>query len=308
MSPSPLRVHGALITVSVLFGANYVFTKHILDGGVPAGSWVLFRMLAATTVLVPLALLLRRRSAGWPRPAAWLGLVVAALFGIVLNQILFTAGLAHTTPEHSAVINAGIPTWTLLVAVLAGQERLGWRRVLAIVLALGGVCWLLGVDRLLAGDGPSSADAARGDTVYGDLLTVANSIVFAVHLVLLRRLGRGIDPWLSTAVMFASGALMIGIWSGPAVAAADLVAVTTAPVLWFALYAVLFSTVLTYLLNTWALRHTHSSQVAIYINLQPLVAAALHTALGAPFPGGRFFGALALIAAGLWLQSRTRAS
>lgn len=295
--------------MSVLFGANYVFTKHILDGGVPAGSWVLFRMLAATAVLVPLALLLRRRRAGWPRPGAWLGLVVAALFGIVLNQILFTAGLARTTPEHSAVINAGIPTWTLLVAVLAGQERLGWRRVLAILLALGGVCWLLGVDRLLAGDGAAAgADAARGSTVHGDLLTVANSIVFAVHLVLLRRLGRGIDPWLSTAVMFASGALMIGIWSGPAVAAADLVAVTTPPVLWYALYAVLFSTVLTYLLNTWALRHTHSSQVAIYINLQPLVAAALHTVLGAPFPGARFFVALALIAAGLWLQSRTRAN
>lgn len=66
---------------------------------------------------------------------------------------------------------------------------------------------------------------------------------------------------------------------------------------------VLFGTVLTYMLNTWALRHTHSSQVALYINVQPLVAASLNAAMGAPLPGYRFFASLALVAGGLWLQN-----
>jgi drug/metabolite transporter (DMT)-like permease len=302
---STLRVHLALITVSVLFGANYVFTKRIL-ATVPPQSWVLFRIAAATLVMVPLALLLRPRRP-WPRGTVWLGLLVAAFFGVVLNQVLFTEGMARTTPEHSAVVNACIPTWTLLVAVCAGQERLGKLRVLAIACALGGVLYLLGIDQMLAGSG--TPVFASGASVLGDLLTMGNGISFAIHLVMMRRLGREVDPWLATAVMFAVSVLMIGSWSAPQVEAADVDAVLATPTIWFAIYAVLFATVLTYLLNTWALRHAHSSQVALYINVQPLVAAALNTALGAPLPGHRFFTALVFVAIGLWLQTRaSRAS
>jgi drug/metabolite transporter (DMT)-like permease len=59
--PSALRVHTALITVSLLFGGNFVFTKRIV-AHVSPGSWVLFRLCAATAVLLPLALWLRSRS------------------------------------------------------------------------------------------------------------------------------------------------------------------------------------------------------------------------------------------------------
>lgn len=301
MPVSALRVHLALITVSLVFGGNYVFTKRIL-ATVPPTAWVLFRIVAATAIVVPIALALRRREA-WPRRGLWFGLLVASFFGVGLNQVLFTEGMARTTPEHSAVVNACIPTWTLLVAVITRQERLGLWRVAAIGVALLGVFWLLGVDRMLFG---GEATGERGSSLLGDLLTMANGIAFAIHLVLMRRIGRETDPWTATAAMFAFGVLMIGGWSGPSVTTNDVDAVLASPTVWCAAYVVLLATVLTYMLNTWALRHTHSSQVALYINVQPLVAAALNTALGAPAPGHRFFGALALVAVGLWLQTRTR--
>jgi len=304
--PSPLRVHVALITVSVVFGANYVFTKKILEAVSPA-AWVWFRIAAATAFLVPLAMMLRGTS-GWPRARLWVGLGIASFFGVMLNQVLFTEGIARTTPEHSAVINAGIPTWTMLVAVCAGQERLGRRRVLAIVLALGGVLYLLGFDRMVFGTASTSAPRGSGPTLAGDLLTMANGIAFAVHLVLMRRLGQQVDPMRATAVMFVLASLMVGAWSAPQVTTADCSGVLSAPTVWLAAYAVLFATVMTYLLNTWALRHTHSSQVALYINVQPLVAAALNAALGAEPPGHRFFVALVLVAIGLWLLTREPAA
>ena len=302
--PSALRVHLALITVSLLFGANYVFTKRILADVSPA-AWVLFRIAGAMVVMVPLALVLRR-GATFPRPRLILLLGVAAFFGVVANQVLFTEGIARTTPEHSAVINACIPIWTLLVAVLVGQERLGWRRVLAIVIALAGVQYLLGIDKLLAGISTATSPDERGATLLGDLLTLTNGVSFAIHLVLMRRIGRDLHPWLATAVMFVWATAMVSLWSGPQLLPADVDAVLTPPVLWLALYAILFATVLTYMLNTWALRHTHSSQVALYINLQPLVAAALNMALGASLPTHRFFVALALVGFGLWLQTTAR--
>lgn len=299
MPPSAVRVHCALLSVSLLFGANYVFTKRILAEVSPA-SWAMFRIAAATLLLVPLAYwLCRSRRLPDGRKLLWLGL--AAFFGVVLNQVLFTEGMARTTAAHSAVINACIPTWTLLAAVLTRQERLTPRRILAIVLALGGVQYLLGVDRLLFGGG---GDAMPGSTVLGNVLTMLNGWSFAVHLVLMRRIGRDLDPWVATAVMFVWSTAMVALYSAPQTSAADWQHATTPPIVWYGLYAVLFSTVLTYLLNTWALRHTHSSKVALYINVQPLVATALGSALGDPLPGHRFLVALVLVSTGLLLQAR----
>ena len=298
--PSTLRVHLALITVSVLFGAHFVFTKQIL-AAVPATSWVFFRIGAAMVLIVPLAMWLRRQR-GMPGLRTWIALAIASFFGVVLNQVLFTEGMALTTPEHSAVINSCIPTWTLIVATIVGQERLRRRKVLAIISALCGVLYLLGLDRILTGE----VKGFHSDTLVGDLLSAGNGLAFAIHLVMMRKIGRNLDPWTTTAILFVQGTLMIALWSGPSIEAAHVKAAVLPPILWFVLYTVLASTVLAYLLNTWALRHTNSSNVALYINVQPIVAASLNYAMGAPAPGHRFYVALALVAFGLWLQTSAK--
>ena len=112
---------------------------------------------------------------------------------------------------------------------------------------------------------------------------------------MMRRIGRDLDPWTTVAVLFVQGLLMIALWSAPRVELEHAVTTFTPPVVWFAAYTILGATVLTYVLNTWALRHTHSSNVALYINVQPLVAASLNCAMGAPLPDHRFFVALALV-------------
>jgi drug/metabolite transporter (DMT)-like permease len=299
LSPSPLVVHLALLTVSLLFGINYVFSKEILDalsGPEWVRSWVWFRVVFATAILVPLSLRLAR---SWPRARLLPGLLLASFLGVVLNQVLFTEGLARTSPEHSAVINAGIPTWTMVIATLCGQERLSRRRVAALALALIGVGCLLRVDEIVR-----SGEGLSAQVLLGDLLTLANGISFALHLVLMRRIGRQFDPWASVAMMFLFATLLMSAWSGPSLQASHWTTLATPPVLWFAAFAVLGATVTTYLLNTWALRHTRSSQVALYINLQPVVAAALATAMGKPVPGWRFFVALVLVSFALFLQTR----
>lgn len=301
LSPSPLRVHASLLAVSILFGANYVFTKLVLRA-VPASSWVLFRIGSAAAVfLVLLGVVAWRRGVQLPPLRIALGLSLAALLGVALNQILFTVGMAKTTPAHSAVINACIPTWTLLLAAAFRQETLSLRKVLAVVLALGGIGTLLHADELIGG-----GLHLTSEQIEGDLLTWANGVSFALHLILMRRIGPKVDPWCSTAWMFASATLFASCYSLPAMTSADVAAVTTPPTLYYALYGVLFATVLTYFINTWALRHTRSSQVALYINVQPLVAVAMGPWFDQPAPDWRFFAALGAVAVGLALQSRAR--
>ena len=288
-------MHAALLTVSVVFGANYVFTKEIL-GVLPPQAWIFFRIAAATAVFIPIAWVLARsripsRQYGW--------LCLAALLGVVVNQVLFTEGMARTTPAHSAVVTAIIPAWTLLAAVLAGQERLSGRKVTAILVALAGVAILLEADQLFA-----HGTGVTHEMLVGDLLTMASGISFAGHLVVMRWIGRTLDPWASLAVMFAFATLANGIWCGPALEHAHLERVVQQPVLWYALYGVLAASVLTYFLNTWALQRVDSSRVALYINVQPIVAASLGWAFGYPAPTWRFVTALVLVATGLLLLNR----
>src|SRR4030095_7936614 len=120
----------------------------------------------ATAILVPLAWRLAR---SWPGLRLLPRLLLAALLGVVLNQVLFTEGLARTSPAHSAVINAGIPTWTMVIATLCGQERLSLRRGGAIALAPTGVGCLLKVAQI----GATGAGLAT-TVLVGDLLTLGN--------------------------------------------------------------------------------------------------------------------------------------
>lgn len=297
LSPSLVRVHLALLTVSLFFGANFVFTKELL-ATVPPAAWIAFRVLSASALLLPIAWWLGRG----PVPLRlWPWLAFASLLGVFGNQVLFTEGLSRTTPSHSVVINACIPTWTLLIAAAFGQERLAARKVAAVALALAGVACLLRVDRMLM-DGETLSE----QQLLGDALSLCNGLAFAMHLVSMRRIAGQVDSIRATGMLFLFGSLTIPLYSGSAMNAENLALATTPPTIWFCLFGVLCATVATYLLNNWALRHTTTSTVALYINAQPLVAASLGAAMGHEPPDWRFFVAFACVSLGIVVQSRVR--
>jgi drug/metabolite transporter (DMT)-like permease len=226
----------------------------------------------------------------------WLTLAPAALLGFAANQALFAAGMARTTPAHAAVINTSIPITTLALAVLARQERASRAKMLGIALALTGVSVLLRVDRLLVSDA-----AEGGETLVGDLLILGNATVFSAFLVLMRKLARDVAALTATAICFAWATAMVAPWSWPEISTATLAPLLEPGILPWALFVILAATVLTYLLNNWALRHTHSSQVALYIYTQPVIATALSIALGRDRLSLRFMIAAALVFGGIAL-------
>lgn len=77
------------------------------------------------------------------------------------------------------------------------------------------------------------------------------------------------------------------------------------PSAWAAVaFVVLGPTVLTYLLNAWALSRADSSLVAIYVYAQPPIAALASWWLLDIFPSGRVMVAGAIIVVGLALATR----
>lgn len=256
----PRRVTLALLAVQLLFGIHYVVAKLIVSAMSPA-AWACLRSASAFVVLLALALLSRRRLPA-PRRLAWLAL--CALFGVILNQALFLEGLARTTAAHAAVMNTQIPTFALLAAVLMGQERLTGRKLASFLLGLAGVLVLLRVDTL-------RFDAS---TLTGDLLNLANAASYGLFIALSRKVMAQEDTLAATAVLFFFATLGLGAYGLDEVLALDP-GILTAGLIGAMLFAVLGATVASYLLNVWAVKRTQASHVALFIFLQPLVAAAL---------------------------------
>jgi drug/metabolite transporter (DMT)-like permease len=76
--------------------------------------------------------------------------------------------------------------------------------------------------------------------------------------------------------------------------------VSVTPLSWVSLAAVvLFSTVMPYLANSWALARTSASRVAFYVFLQPLLASVLAVLVLGETLSGKTVAAGALILGGL---------
>jgi drug/metabolite transporter (DMT)-like permease len=214
----------------------------------------------------------------------------------VVNQILFVEGLYRTTAIHSALLNSAIPVMTLLAAVALGRERMTGMKALSVALAVGGVLLILR---------PSATSLARG-TLLGDELTLLNGTSYALFLVLAKRVLGRTDALAATAVLLAWGAVLIGLVSLPAWGGFDPSDVSASTWAWLA-FVVVFPTAGAYLLNNYALARADASVVALFIYLQPLIAAVLAMArLGEHPPPVTWVGG-ALVFTGVFLALRPTA-
>jgi len=284
--------HLALVGVQVCFGLFPVFGRRAMVAGEGFDPFAVaaWRITGGAVVLGLAALVAYGRRA---RPArAGLGRWVAlALLGIVANQALYLSGLARSSAAEAALMMCTIPVFTFTAAVLVGQERFRPRRALGVAISLVGVLPLIG------GGGGS----LLGRHALGNGLMLANCLCYAFYLVLSKPLRREtpavvLIAWnyllsLPFVPLFLAGTSGLPARGGSAV--------------WASLaYVVVFPTVVGYLLNLFALGRLRASTTALYVYLQPPIAALA----GWWWLGERLRPAAGLAAAslfaGIWLVSR----
>lgn len=282
-----MNVHLALLAVQVAFASLAIAAKLVLDD-VSGFGLVVLRTPAAALLLWVIALARRR----WRVPPRELAALAAlSVLGIAANQLLFVAGLERTTATTAVVLGTSIPVFTVGIVVLARRERATAPLVGGIAIAVAGAVITIGGGAL-----------DDGGHLTGDLLIVANSLCYAAYLVLGRPVMQRLDPLVAITWVMTFGALLVlPFGAADAVAAAPrLDAESWAAITWI----VVVATVGTYAVNAWAMRHAPSSVVAVYINAQPPIAAALAFALLGERPGWATAAGAVLIGLGIWLTSR----
>jgi drug/metabolite transporter (DMT)-like permease len=287
-----MSVHLILVIVQVCFASLAVVGKLAL-ADVPPLALVLARVAGGALVFWILArgavpLRLGRRD--------WLRLVACAHLGVVFNQILFLNGLERSTAINASVLGTTIPIFTALFAAAAGAERLRAGRVAGIVVALAGALILVRVDRFSLSD----------EHAVGNLLIVANSCCYGLFLVTVRPLAARIAPMPLVTLVFACAlpvvaVLGVPVWSelAPRLSGRDAALVA---------FIIAVPTVGAYALNQIAIRRADSSVVAVYIYLQPLLAAVGASFLLHELPDRRTLLGAALIFPGVWLSARSRSA
>jgi drug/metabolite transporter (DMT)-like permease len=218
----------------------------------------------------------------------YLLLALFSVLGVSLNQILYLAGLSRTTATTAQMFIVIGPAITLALGMLRGTERGTPLKWVGIALAAAGALTLV-------------AAVPAGNRI-GNLLILANVVVYSIYLVLTRGIVQRYHPLTVITWIFTFGALaLIPIGVGPLMR--ELPALS-APGWLAVLWIIVLPTVAAYYLNVWAMLHVESSTVSTAVYLQPLLTAIMAIGLLGERPSVRIIPSALLIAAGVGVAIR----
>lgn len=187
----------ALGLASFLWGTADVAGKLALVA-VPPATLAALRFVVALAILWPLS-----RWRGEPRVPARITAPLG-LLGVALTFIFQNLGLARTTAMNASLLQGAVPILTLILAAAILGERLGWRRILTVIVALLGVAAV-------------TLPSANGLRVpgMGDGLVLASTGCFALFVVLGRRAFPAYGTFSVLAGMAAWGRQRYCRWQWP---------------------------------------------------------------------------------------------
>lgn len=286
MNRTALAVLAAAVT-GVQVGAAITATRFVAADISPA-SLAFLRYAIGVACLVPALWFTRIRFARADiAPIALLGI---GQFGVLIA--LLNYGLRTVPAGRGALIFASFPLLTLIVAALAGHERITLAKLAGILLTLAGVAFALG-DKV-----------AGAGALGGELAILAAAATGALCSVLYRPYLRRYPtlPVSAFAMAAAAAALLVP-------AALDDLAIAPAQLsakAWGAIVFIGLSSGGGYVLWLWALKNIAATRVTVFLALSPITAALAGAAfLGEPLTFGMIAG-VGCVAAGLWVANRER--
>lgn len=258
-----------LVLVTVVWGMSFTWTRtwQLAARDAPVGE--LLSALTLIAVRLPLALLVLGL---WQPRLILLPTRREHLGGLLLGSVFFagfalqTWGLAWTTPAMSAFYTTLCSVWVPLLGLVLWRERVAPLNLLGLAVSLVGCAALVEGWRLRP----------------GDALTLVASLLFAVQVLVLDRLGRRLEAahlsagfMAATAGLAAAGALLVAA-PGPGVSTwiGWTAAMLRRPeVIRSVLALALLSTVLGFhWMNTYQPRVTASRAALIYL-LEPVFSS-----------------------------------
>jgi drug/metabolite transporter (DMT)-like permease len=287
--PAELRANAGAAVAAVLYGASVVAVR-VAVRDVPPFSLAVLRfgqggLLLVGALLVVAPGLLRTT---WERLRLFglLGLVMFVLFPLTFN-----VGLRLTEASRGALMLATMPIWSALLGRIVG-ERLTRRQVVGVALSVLGIG--------LAFVEPQQALAGDGRSLVGDGLLLLTGLLGALYGLIAKPVLAVDNPATVTTYAMLAGTLLLfpgAVVEGliPGVGRLD------GQLLGLVVFLGVLGGAVAFLLWTWALSRLAPTRVAVYVNLNPIVAALLGILLLSEQRSGLFLLGFAAVVGGVLL-------
>lgn len=273
------RAELAVALVAFLWGATFIIVKTSLNDA----STFVFLSLRFSIATVLLWFVLRNRLSR-KGPADWRGGLLCG-FLLFLGYALQTAGLRMTTASNSAFITG---LFVVLVPLLSSLVNRSKPRPVEIT---GAVAALIGTGLMASVD-------MRMRLNWGDVLTAACALAFAVHILCVAHYAKTMD-YERLSLYQVGGVALFSLLGAALVEPARVVWTGR---LWFGLLATaVFATALSFLLYTWAQKHTTAARTALIFALEPVFAGLTAWVVAGEVWTARTLAGAALILAGIVL-------
>jgi drug/metabolite transporter (DMT)-like permease len=194
-SPRPLD-YALLVCLAAIWGGSFVLIKLAVDA-VPPVTMTTARVAIGAMLFLAIILATGRRLPSDPRIWGWA--LLAGLFGLALPFSLISWGEERIDSGLAAILMAGMPLITLILARLVSRESLTIPKLTGVAFGIAGLVILIGPETL----------TNLGDDAIRQVAVVLASFCYAVNAIVTKRIS-GQDPYsISAAIMICGTAMLL---------------------------------------------------------------------------------------------------
>jgi drug/metabolite transporter (DMT)-like permease len=256
--------HLALFFANLFFAVNLTAVKHLTNMELVKPFGLNVVRVGVSVLLFWLLFLFKPVNIAIEK-ADRIRLILCAVTGIAINQLMFIKGLSLTYPIHAALLLLITPILIVFIAAWVLKERIGFFKITGLALGIAGALVLI-----LAKEVTGNAS----NILTGDILIIINAISYTIYFILVKPLMLKYNAIVILRWVFTIGLVLVLPFGWVEFTEIPWIKYTAVDYASMALI-VLSGTFLAYLFNLYGIKTLGASTAGFYIYTQPVFAALI---------------------------------
>lgn len=286
----------AAFGASAIYGLNHTIAKGLMPTYIQPYGFILLRVSGAAILFWLISFWAPKERI---EKKDWFRILSCAIFGMVINMLMFFKGLSLSTPINSAVLITISPIIIFGLSILILKEKITLLKILGVLLGFVGTLSLI----LFTEETGHNAK----NIPLGNALFLINATSYAIYLILVKPLTAKYHVITLMKWMF-----LIAIFINLPITWSEFREVEWVNLPMDAILKMIFvvvgTTFLTYLLNIFALKQLNASTIGVFMYLQPLLGILFAILVGSDSLNILKVFAAAVVFLGVYLVTKRTAS
>lgn len=250
----------AIICTNLIWGASHPIFKWALED-IPPFTLAFFRFFIASLILLPFTIHHLKIS-----HSALLRLSLLSFLGFFLHIALLLFGLKLSSSVNAPIIASSAPIFLIIGSFFMLKEKIKVKTAIGTLISLFGV--IIVVLQPLLNNGFDSS-------IIGNILFILATLSLVLYTLLLKEYNLPYSSRTITFWMFALSTLIFFpffLWES---SFNPVVAVFTYKGIFAILFGAIFTSVIAYVFYNYAIKRVHTSEVGVFLYIDPIVTALI---------------------------------